>query len=126
MPSPSNPSASLLGAWQLVRAELQGEAAPELVVTKTELTFATDAYEVRFAGEIVDRGTFEVRDGTPVAMIILHGSEGPNRGRTIPCIYQMVGDRMRICYGLAGVTPTEFTAAAGEERYLAIYRRKAL
>lgn len=107
-----------------MRAELDGEAAPELVVTKTELTFVGDAYEVRFAGEVVDRGTFEIRGGTPIATIILHGNEGPNRGRTIPCIYQLVGDRMRICYGLAGVTPAGFTAAAGEERYLATYRRK--
>lgn len=111
------------GTWQLIRAELDGEAAPELVVTQTVLALAAGAYEVRFAGEIADRGSFELCETAEANSIILRGTDGPNAGRSIPCIYQLAGGRLRICYGLDGVAPTQFATSTGQQRYLAIYRR---
>ena len=111
------------GTWQLVRAELDGERAPEMVATKTEITLRGGNYEVRFGGVTADRGTFEVGLTLEVSALVLHGTEGPNAGRTIPCIFQLAGERLRVCYGLNGVAPTEFVTAAGQQRYLAVYRR---
>jgi uncharacterized protein (TIGR03067 family) len=116
----------LEGNWELVRAELDGEAAPELLTMKTVLQLGGDTYIVRFDGKISDRGKYELGGTKEVRTIIIHGVKGPNAGRTIPCIYQHVGDRLRVCYGLGGVTPTEFKTAAGEKRYLATYRRTAV
>jgi hypothetical protein len=75
---------------------------------------------VSFAGEVADRGTYILEDGR----LTLTGIAGPNQGRTIPCILQLVGDRLRVCYGLDGVLPTSFTTTPGVEHYLATYRRK--
>ena len=122
-PNPSSPG-PIDGIWELVRAELDGEQAPELVTTKTVLTLANGAYEVRFAGEIADRGTFEAGTTPDDKTILLRGTEGQNAGRTILGIYQLVGERLRVCYGLSGVAPAAFTTATGTERYLATYRRK--
>lgn len=119
---PTLPS-SLDGTWKLIRAELDGEAMPESVAMKTELTLAAGTYIVRFAGEIVDRGTFEIGSSAEARTITLHGTEGPNAGRTIPSIYQLAGDRLRVCYGLRGVAPTEFVTTGGDQHYLAMYRR---
>ncbi len=115
---------TLNGTWEMTQAEFAGEKAPELVVLKTEIELNGREYIVRFAGQVADRGTF-TRDSTsePKSLTLL-GFEGPNAGRTIPCIYQLAGDRLRICYGLDGMMPTGFATAAGVERYLAIYRRK--
>lgn len=112
------------GRWQMVRAELDGEAAPELVAQRTELTFEQGAYVVHFDARIADRGTFELSATLEAKTLILRGRSGPNAGRTIPCIYQLVGDRLRICYGLDGIAPTAFATAARQQRYLATYRRK--
>ena len=62
----------------------------------------------------------------PPATFILLGAKGPNAGRTIPCIYQLAGNRLRVCYGLDGTTPTAFATTAGSPHYLATYRRKTL
>lgn len=117
-------SPQLEGTWQMIRAELAGESAPDLVVEGTEVTLTRGGYVVRFSGLIVDRGSLQVGGLLPPQTLVLRGVEGPNAGRTIPCLYQLMGDRLRICYGLDGVQPTEMKTHAGEQRYLATYRRQ--
>ena len=114
---------SIDGTWQLVRAELDGESAHELVTTNTVLELNRGTYAVRYAGEVTDQGTFELADKPPPTMV-MHRRDGPNASRTIRGIYQRTGDRLRICYGLNGDAPTAFSTSAGQQRYLAIYRRQ--
>jgi uncharacterized protein (TIGR03067 family) len=113
----------LQGTWQMIRAELAGGQAPELVVQRTVVTLASGQYEVRFGGQLVDRGTYEAAETATFRTLVLRGAAGNNAGRTIPCIYQLAGDRLRVCYGLDGTTPNDFTTAPGQQRYLATYRR---
>lgn len=115
---------SIDGIWQLVRAELNGESAHELLTSNTVLELKSGTYTVRYAGEVTDRGTFELGGPTASQTITLNGTEGVNAGRTIPCIYQRMGTRLRICYGLNGVKPTKFSRVPGQEHYLASYQRK--
>lgn len=122
----------LLGTWQMVRAEFDGENAPDEVAQHTEIRFTPSHYSVLFAGQTADSGSIEfppianLLEGGPahaaVAIFSLHGQQGTNAGRTIPCIGQRVGDRLRICFGLAGMLPTEFSTHVGQQRYLATYR----
>ena len=119
----SSLSAVIDGSWKMVNAELAGEAAPELVVAQSTMELAGGTYTMRFGGEIVDRGTFEVGAVVDLHPLVLHGTKGPKAGRTIPCVYQLRGDRLRVCFGLDGIAPTEFSTAAEERRYLATYRR---
>ena len=120
----SVPASPLDGIWELIRAEMDGEIAPELVTLHVQLELGAGEYRVRFGGEVADSGTFEVLGGTDVQRIRIHGVTGPNAGRTIPGIYQQVGARLRICYGLNGVEPADFTTAKDQQRYLATYRRR--
>ena len=110
----------------MIRAEFSGETAPELLVTNCRVTLLAGTYQVRFDGEITDQGSYELGVGTDVRTMLLRGSTGTNAGRVIPCIYQLTGDRMRVCYGLDGVAPTEFATREGQPRYLATYRRNAV
>ncbi len=109
----------------MVRAEHHGESAPDLVAQRTEVQLGEGRYVVRFDGQPIDSGLIEHGTSKEIKTITLRGHSGPNTGRTIPCIYQLVGDRLRICYGLDGDLPTEFSAATGQQRYLATYRRKS-
>ncbi len=110
------------GIWLMVRAELDGEVAPDLVVAKSQIEFAAGRYEVRFAGEAADRGTFALGATGEHGTIALQVLDGPNRGRAIPCIFQRRGDRLRVCYGLDGVSPEDFSTGQGRQRYLVTYR----
>jgi uncharacterized protein (TIGR03067 family) len=113
------------GLWQMVRAELDGEQAPELVAQRTQLELSAGEYTVRFDDQVIDRGLFECSTTVDANRLVLRGTAGPNAGRTIPCIFQRVGDRLRICYGLSGAAPTGFTTAGLRQCYLATYRRSA-
>jgi uncharacterized protein (TIGR03067 family) len=115
----------LEGTWQMIRAELSGEAAPDMVVQKTMVSLAAGAYEVHFAGEIVDRGSYAFDDTVAPPTLVLRGAAGPNAGRTIPCLFQLKGDRLRVCYGLNGALPSAMSTRAGQPQYLAVYRRAA-
>lgn len=124
MTVPDDPSlAALAGQWQLVRAELDGEPAHELVTTNTTLRLDAREYEVRFGGEVADRGSLalEASGGNPV--LVLSAGEGPHAGRVIRSIFQVRGSMLRICYGLDGVAPDAFATHGGSQRYLATYRR---
>ncbi len=114
---------SLPGRWQMIRAEFDGQPAPELILQRTEIRFTATHYAIHFAGQPADRGTFELQETPESKLLILHADTGPNAGRTIPCIFQLVGDRLRLCFGLDGTTPTTFATAASSRRYLATYRR---
>ena len=114
-------SDTLPGTWEMVRAELAGEQAPDMLALRVELALTTDTYVVRFAGQVADRGSY-ARAGNALT---LTGTDGPNKGRTIPCIYQLTGERLRVCYGLDGTEPTALATAAGKQHYLTTYRRKA-
>lgn len=110
------------GTWLMVRAELDGDLAPDLVVAKSQIEFAAGRYEARFGSETGDRGTFVVGGAPEQGTIELQVLDGPNRGRAIPCIFQRRGDRLRVCYGLDGVAPAAFVTGPGQQRYLVTYR----
>ena len=111
---------TLEGLWQPVEAELNGEPAPAMMLDKMEVELAGGSYFVRFGGVAADHGTYEVGpDG-----LTLKGVAGPNAGRAIPCIFKFVEGRLVVCYGLGGVRPENFSAAAGAQTYLATYARK--
>lgn len=112
----------LTGHWLMIRAENNGEGAAEVIDLKIVLRLDAAGYHVEFAGEFADRG--HVAHPAPGALH-LTGTAGPNAGRTIPCIFQLVGDRLRICYGLGGTPPEKFAAPAGSGHYLVTYRRHA-
>jgi uncharacterized protein (TIGR03067 family) len=111
---------SFEGLWQPVHAELNGEAAPEMMLEKMEVEMADGTYVVRFGGVAADHGTYEVDP----AGLTLKGIKGPNAGKTIPCIFKFVEGQLMICYGLGGVRPETFGTATGAPFYVATYTRK--
>lgn len=114
----------LEGVWSPLRAELDGEAAPEMFLTKMQLTLRNGSYLVEFGGEAADQGSYVLTDTTDDHLVLrLSGTKGPNAGKDIPAIAQLRGNRMRICYGLDGVVPITFATSTGAARYVVTYRR---
>ena len=116
------------GVWLPVKAEFDGVAAPELVVARTEFTVSAGAYKVRFAGEIHDHGRYELASTAEEEThlrIILTSTHRETHGRILASIYQLTGNRLRICYGLDGVTPDAFATMLDSRRYLVTYRRSS-
>jgi len=115
---------SIEGIWLPFKAELAGECAPDLALAKLKLVFNAGTYAVHFGPEVSDSGHYTLGCQNDFQTIALVGKHGVNLGRTIPSIYQLVGDRLRICYGLDGFTPRDFTSPAGSRSYVVSYKRK--
>ncbi|MFO0959240.1 MAG: TIGR03067 domain-containing protein [Isosphaeraceae bacterium] len=109
------------GTWLATSAELGGKPFPDEVRKAIRLEIQGDRYTVTVGGG-PDKGTCK-RDGSakPRALDIT-GTEGPNQGKTIPAIYERVGDKLKVCYNLGGPDrPKEFKTEAGTALFLVEY-----
>jgi uncharacterized protein (TIGR03067 family) len=95
-----------------------------MALSSMQLVIGAGTYAVHFGQEISDTGSYSLHLEADVHTITLVSKRGANKGRTIPSIYQLAGDRLRICFGLDGCLPASFAAPVGTRFYLVSYRRK--
>jgi uncharacterized protein (TIGR03067 family) len=110
------------GTWQLVEGEIAGNKFPPAVAKGIKLTLSPGKYVVQ--AESKDEGTVKYfPDASPKALEIT-GTDGPNKGKTFPAIYELKGDTLTVCYDLSGkARPTEFKSKAGTQLFLAKYTK---
>lgn len=114
---------AIQGNWRPLRAELGGVRMSEAVVKTIRLKLERGKYEA-FVGDEPDRGTYVLDSKARPRAITVSGTEGPNRGKTFPAIYELDGDTLRICYDLSGAKrPAKFETTAGTRLYLVTYSR---
>lgn len=113
----------LQGTWIPASAELGGQPFPEEVRKTIKLTIKDDTYEV-LVGKNPDRGTLSLdSEAKPKAMDVV-GKEGPNKGKTIPAIYKLDGEKLEICYDLSGkARPQAFKTREGTQLFLVVYEK---
>jgi len=115
---------AIQGSWKPAKAELAGQPMPEAILKTISLKLDNGKYEV-LVGDKPDRGTYTMDATTKPRSLTITGTEGPNQGKTFPCIYELKGDTLRVCYDLSGAKrPTEFKSVAGTKLYLVTYERK--
>ena len=117
---------SVEGDWVPVKAELGGQAMDEALLKTISMSLEKGKYHVSVAGN-PDDGTYELQPATNPKTMVVHGTEGPNKGRAIPAIYDLTGDTLSICFDLSRTnahTPKEFKSTAGTRLYLVTYQRK--
>jgi uncharacterized protein (TIGR03067 family) len=116
------------GTWKPVSGELGGKAFPEPALKAISLTISNANYDVVVLepqGAQHDRGTVKYLNKlTPKGMDVI-GTNGPNQGKTLPAIYEIDGDTLRVCYNLNGTNrPTDFKTSAGGQLFSVTYSRK--
>ena len=115
---------ALQGTWRASAAELGGKPFPEEVRKSITLTLKDGKYAVT-VGKNPDRGTVKLDPAAKPKAMDVTGTEGPNKGKTFPAIYQLDGDALKICYDLSGkARPTEFKTAEGTRLFLVTYERE--
>jgi len=111
------------GTWLPVDAELGGQKFRDEVLKGFKLTITDGKYTVN-VDEQIDKGTIKLEPTTSPKAMDITGTEGPNKGRTIPAIYDLAVDTLRICYDLEGKKrPTEFKTATDTQEFLVNYKR---
>ena len=112
------------GSWTPAKAELGGQPMAEAILKSISLKLDKGHYEVAVGGQ-PDKGTYTIDSTTRPKSMSITGTDGPNRGKTFPAIYELKGDTLVICYDLSGAKlPTEFKTVAGSKLYLVVYNRK--
>jgi uncharacterized protein (TIGR03067 family) len=115
---------AIQGTWLPSAAELGEKAFPDEVRKTIKLVVEGDRYTVT-VGKEVDRGTVKLNPRASPKELDVTGTEGPNKGKTIPAIYERDGDTLRVCYDLGGKSrPTEFKTREGTQLFLVTYRRE--
>ncbi len=112
------------GTWVPTEMELGGQKLPEAVVQSIKLVISGDHYAVT-TNEGKDEGTSRLHpDKSPKAMDIT-GTEGPNKGKTFLAIYELDGDKLKVCYDLSGKErPKEFKTQPNTQQFLAVYKKQ--
>lgn len=107
------------GKWQLTKAELNGENAPEDFVKGFTLTFTKNKFEAKLADGSGEEGDFKLDSKTkPHATASFTAS-----GDTRKAIYKWDGDSLHMCVSdKGGETPKEF---AGKDGNLFFVLKKA-
>lgn len=115
---------SINGTWLPSAAELGGENFPD-EVRKTMKLVMDDGKYTLMVGKSPDKGTVKVDSSKKPKEMDITGTEGPNKGKTIPAIYEMTDDTLRICYDLSGkARPSEFKTAKDTKLFLVTYKRE--
>jgi uncharacterized protein (TIGR03067 family) len=111
------------GTWQASSGELAGKELPNSFFAVLKLTLKNGEYSAQ--AESLDRGTIGYDVTAKPKRMEIKGVEGPNKGKTIPAIYELSGDELKICYDLSGKSyPTEFKTRPGTRLFLVVYHRK--
>lgn len=114
---------ALAGKWEVFDAEVDGKKVTE-TFKGLELVVDAGNYSVKFGG-MEDKGTITVDTSKKPKAMDVTGSEGPNRGKAYPCVYELKDDVLTVCYGLDFKTrPTELKTAEKSNAMLIVYKRK--
>lgn len=113
---------ALQGVWVPEKAEYAGKMFPEEARKSIRLEVKDDEYVVT-AGNQTDKGKCKVDASADPKTLDITGSEGPNKGKTMLCIYERKGDMLRVCYDLSGKErPKEFKTTEGSKLFLVEYK----
>jgi uncharacterized protein (TIGR03067 family) len=112
----------LAGTWRVEAATLNGADATATLKAAV-LTIEEGKYKL-FLGN-TDAGTLAIDPGKKPKAMTITGTDGPNKGKTIPAIYEIDGDTLKICYTLGGGkdAPTEFQSTAENKALFVTYKR---
>lgn len=114
---------AMAGTWAVDRVEIDGKDVTESF-RNISLVLANDTYTATVNGQ-TDKGTVALAPATKPKAMDITGTEGPNRGKTFPCVYDLKDDTLTVCYGLDFKTrPTAFQTAKDSGTMLIVYKRK--
>jgi len=122
-PKKSDVGKKVLGTWQLTKGVVGGNPFPDELVNKLQLELTEGKYKL-IGAESPDEGTWKLHlDKKPFGMDI-KGTDGPNKGKTFLSIFELDGDKLKVCYDLSGKKrPEKFESKPKTPLFLAEYKR---
>ena len=96
----ATPAAQLIGNWIPLAADISGRELDVAALRVARFVIEADSYRILDRSQqVVDAGELHVEAGAPHS-VDLNGIEGPAAGKRIQAIFELEGDRLRLCYDL--------------------------
>lgn len=118
--------AKLDGTWAIQSVEVGGTKFPDEALKNFPgpLTIKGGKWTLK-AGEQQQTGTFTADAGKKPAQMDVKPTDGPNAGKTLPAIYQLDGDTLKVCYAPPEKErPTAFDTKDKPGYALIVYKRE--
>lgn len=114
----------LQGKWEVTGAEFNGNTITAGDLNDISLTIHGKTFESTHDAQ-TDRGAFTVNNARKPLEMDVRAETGNWAGRTVPAIYELAGDTLRICYAVEGTErPKVFTTEQDSGRLTVSYKRK--
>jgi uncharacterized protein (TIGR03067 family) len=115
----------LQGTWAAVSGETDGQPVPEDSVKQVRVIIKGD--EIHFKpNRTENKVTFTLDPTKKPKLMSGTAQDGPDKGKTVPMIYELDGDRLKLCFDTkAGEKqPTEFATKPGSGLLLFVLKRE--
>jgi uncharacterized protein (TIGR03067 family) len=107
----------LLGTWQAIRLEYEGETGPKEVTQKVKWIFKEEEY-TGVSPEMDFKGRYTINPTKAPKEIDLVPAGGK---KTMQAIYKLGGDQLTLCFG--DTRPSEFVTKQGSKRWMYVLKR---
>jgi uncharacterized protein (TIGR03067 family) len=113
------------GTWQAVRMSRDGESQPlQGAFANLQLIVKDDRRTVRSGETVFSEAYYRLNSTADPPTIDLLVTQGASRGQIMLGIYEISGDRLRVCYAMPGrERPRDFTPKAGSGHALQEMKR---
>ena len=112
------------GTWVAIWVETGGKPAPSNTIKNLSLLITADKIAFNPGGEN-RQSTYKLDPAKTPKIIELTPQDGPAKGKTLRGLYELDGDRLKLCVQNGeGEEPTEFATKPGTGWRLLILRRK--
>jgi uncharacterized protein (TIGR03067 family) len=103
------------GTWRFISQEMDGKERPKEDVAKLKITFTGDKWSVTDDGKVVQAGTHKFDPSKKPTHVDAKVTEGEGKDTTMLGIFEMKGNKIRVCFDPAGKErPTSFSAKGSQ------------
>jgi uncharacterized protein (TIGR03067 family) len=115
----------LQGTWTVVSMEREGEPIPAEQLEGRTCVYEKDAFTLKSGDQPRRRGIVTLDPSRKLKAINTWDLDGPYTDATVPGIYELAGDTLRLCFSRPGAErPTEFSTKSGGGLLMVVYQRK--
>lgn len=112
------------GTWVPVLYEVDGKPAADEEKAKIELVIKGDQSTLS-KGKEPRHGSYKLSPGKKPKELDILLTDGPDKGKTLPAIYEIEGDILKICLARTGKDrPKELVSKPGSGHVLEVWKRR--
>jgi uncharacterized protein (TIGR03067 family) len=116
--------AELQGTWVMVSMETEGHEAPAEDIKDYFAVYEGNRLTLRVGERVRRRGIVTVNPTRRPKAINTWDQDGPFEDQTVPGIYALEGDTLKLCFARPGQDrPKEFTTKSGTAFLCCVYKK---